>query len=523
MRSLRGLAESWESTDTIRARVRASGSIFQRADGLPHANVKQCGIYSDVMKPLVKIVVGWWAQLVKKRPIFTVFQAECELSKFYRLCKVHVDMRLASLNLVEKMRMTMTALIILMLAMMMMAVMDPRIGSVDEDSSLRDSDVELLTSDDEDQSADVVLDDSAAVETCVVHSGEAASAENQYIEKLSGDAAMVAVSPDDVDTQPADVEDLESAVTRRQQLGVRAGGALEKAVGEDGEDAEKAKPKNLKKPKGMKRPAACTKSSGKRAKDSADVKPGSSWDEEDELPAPTEVKPGSLRDQEDEVPAPTEVKLGSPNDQEDEMPAPISSHDQDEVPAPMVATKPKAKAKSKAKAKAGSKAKAKASSMVKAGKVAEEAEGESDGEQAASDDDFDKATVLFDPNPLHAAFYKGPEDVPFPPSSAEEDSEPEAVPEATGKGRGRGRGGRGRGRGKAGGVKDVAAPDAAPKRGKGGKGKRITNAEGERVTFAKRPMPQTQSSMNLKRFLGIRDAFNDIIRPRVSEAPSKQE
>ena len=304
---------------------------------------------------------------------------------------------------------------------------------------------------------------------------------------------------------------------------MRAGGALEKAVGEDGEDAEKAKPKNLKKPKGMKRPAACTKSSGKRAKDSADVKPGSSWDEEDELPAPTEVKPGSLRDQEDEVPAPTEVKLGSPNDQEDEMPAPISSHDQDEVPAPMVATKPKAKAKSKAKAKAGSKAKAKASSMVKAGKVAEEAEGESDGEQAASDDDFDKATVLFDPNPLHAAFYKGPEDVPFPPSSAEEDSEPEAVPEATGKGRGRGRGGRGRGRGKAGGVKDVAAPDAAPKRGKGGKGKRITNAEGERVTFAKRPMPQTQSSMNLKRFLGIRDAFNDIIRPRVSEAPSKQE
>ena len=44
-------------------------------------------------------------------------------------------------------------------------------GSVDEDSSLRDSDVELLTSDDEDQSADVVLDDSAAVETCVVSLG----------------------------------------------------------------------------------------------------------------------------------------------------------------------------------------------------------------------------------------------------------------------------------------------------------------------------------------------------------------
>ena len=78
MRSLRGLAEKWESSDTVRARVRTHGSVFLRDDGLPHANVKQCGIYFDVMEPIVKIVVGWWVGLRQKRPIFTVYQAECE-------------------------------------------------------------------------------------------------------------------------------------------------------------------------------------------------------------------------------------------------------------------------------------------------------------------------------------------------------------------------------------------------------------------------------------------------------------
>ena len=81
MRSLRGLAESWESTDSIRLRVRdKTGSIFRKhgGGGLPHANVKQCGIYSDVMTPLVKIVAGWWRTLQKKRPIFSIFQVQSE-------------------------------------------------------------------------------------------------------------------------------------------------------------------------------------------------------------------------------------------------------------------------------------------------------------------------------------------------------------------------------------------------------------------------------------------------------------
>ena len=73
MRSLRGLAESWESTDSIRLRVRdKTGSIFRKhgGGGLPHANVKQCGIYSDVMTPLVKIVAGWWRTLQKSGQSF---------------------------------------------------------------------------------------------------------------------------------------------------------------------------------------------------------------------------------------------------------------------------------------------------------------------------------------------------------------------------------------------------------------------------------------------------------------------
>ena len=228
-----------------------------------------------------------------------------------------------------------------------------------------------------------------------------------------------------------------------------------------------------------------------------------------------EVKPGSSHDQH-EVPAPTETEDGL---------------------APSLAAKPKAKAKagSRAKAKAGSKAKAK----VKAGKAVEEAASETanDSDPVASDDDFDRATVLFDANPAHAAFYKGPEDVPLPTSSTEEDSEPEAVPKPSGNGRGRGRGGRGKkgsgrggkGRGNPARVEDVAAKDAAPKPGKSGKGrgrgrgaKWAAVGDQERLTFAKRPVP-TRQGMNLKRFSAIRDAFNNIVRPRVSDAPSKQE
>ena len=345
---------------------------------------------------------------------------------------------------------------------------------------------------------------------------------------------------------------LDDQVTRRQQIGVKAGTAQEAeaagaaAVGEDAQEAQFQKPKMSGR---MKRPAACPKSLGKRSKGSADIKPAT----EDGVPAPMEVDSGSLHDQKVEMLAPMEVDSGD----DGELPAPMevkpgSSHDQHEVPAPTetedglapsLAAKPKAKAKvkakagSKAKAKAGSKAKAK----VKAGKAVEEAASEtandSDPDKVASDDDFDRATVLFDANPAHAAFYKGPEDVPLPPSSAEEASEPEAVPKPSGKGRGRGRGGRGKagsgrggkGRGNPAGVEDVAAKDAAPKPGKSGKGrgrgrgaKQAAVGDQERLTFAKRPVP-TRQGMNLKRFFAIRDAFNNIVRPRVSDAPSKQE
>ena len=296
-------------------------------------------------------------------------------------------------------------------------------------------------------------------------------------------------------------------------------GATEAAVAGDDEPAvpqpavpEPSVPKHSKAKK-MKRPAAASSiASSKRPKGSAQIEC------EDVTAAP--MPEVSQRDD-------LLVAVAEPEASErDDLPAAVAEPEasfKDDLPT-VVPAKPKAKAKSKAKAKA----------KVGSKKVVAE---ESEEEAGLSDGEFDKATVHFDAQSLHAAFYKGPQDVPCPPSSAGEDSEDEPVAESTDTGkRGRGRGGRGgrggrpkgsgRGRGcrgKSAGAEEAEPKENKQKRGKGrGRGGCLEN-QLERVTFAKRPMPKPHSKMQLNRFMGIRDAFNAIIRPRVPEAPSKHE
>ncbi|CAE7251201.1 unnamed protein product, partial [Symbiodinium sp. CCMP2456] len=476
-------------------------------------------------------------------------------------------------------------------------------GSVDEDASLHDSDVELLSGEDdaadcqavadmrlEDDHAAVVIDDDPPQDVAMVDaSAPAASAPvlrrsgavmkghtfegpvvdvealdvvscaqcgrkqskckcllvkqlQQSIATMkshqadgqaeasttSGGVSLSVVPPlvkaagDNDETQPLDAEvsvevakdwmsaaellnekgwepDMNEFVTRRQQLAaVQVATTVEETEGQP-----KAKAKGKAK---MKRPAAAAKASAKKRKGSAEL--------------------ATIADGPPERPQAALSELGVPlnNRGEDEK-----ANDSAE-PVDMEAEKDKAGsgsgAKPNPKAKAKGKAKAKAKGKVKP------------CESEASDGDVsdDNRTVHFDENPLHAAFYKGPEDVPRPPSSPEH-SEPESAAEAGGdgvpkaKGRGRGRGkGKGRGRGPVANGSDGAPPEL-PRRGRGrGRGKafcakgRVPHEGDEdesQKTFARRRMPS--ATMNKNRFLAIRDAFDTIIRNNVPKFPSKQE
>ena len=261
---------------------------------------------------------------------------------------------------------------------------------------------------------------------------------------------------------------------------------------DEGDDTE-PQPKAQAEPKKMmKRPAAAPKASTKKRKGSADA--------------------GG------EGTAVLEVEMAAPSKDGLEtavVPSGLSGEDQKANEAAETGDE-KSHGKPKAKAKGKGRAKAKAN-VTPCGSPGEASDGEaSDG----------NCTVHFDTNPLHAGFYKGPEDVPFPPSSPEH-AEPDTDGAPAGRGRGRGRGRKGGGRGGARGAADVPSASAAGKpKGKGkGKAYRIpivpADGEDEVKTFARRRMPSAR--MNQMRFLAIRDAFDTIIRHEVPKFPSKQE
>ncbi|CAE7837421.1 unnamed protein product [Symbiodinium necroappetens] len=600
MPSLKGVAEKWENNATVRSRVRLFGTALSESSGggLPHANVKQCAKFRDVVAPLVTAVVAS-PVAPGKLGIFTVHQAECELTKLYRTLKAHVDVKQVKAEawLCKK--------FVVLLKRKKQRRQVPRCGdfrhllslldgedpdedggvggeetddngdgsegpghvlesggSVDEDASLHDSDVELLSGEDdaadcqavadmrlEDDHAAVVIDDDPPQDVAMVdasapaasapvlrrsgavmkgHTFEGPVVDVEALDVVSCGVSLSVVPPlvkaagDNDETQPLDAEvsvevakdwmsaaellnekgwepDMNEFVTRRQQLAaVQVATTVEETEGQP-----KAKAKGKAK---MKRPAAAAKASAKKRKGSAEL--------------------ATIADGPPERPQAALSELGVPlnNRGEDEK-----ANDSAE-PVDMEAEKDKAGsgsgAKPNPKAKAKGKAKAKAKGKVKP------------CESEASDGDVsdDNRTVHFDENPLHAAFYKGPEDVPRPPSSPEH-SEPESAAEAGGdgvpkaKGRGRGRGkGKGRGRGPVANGSDGAPPEL-PRRGRGrGRGKafcakgRVPHEGDEdesQKTFARRRMPS--ATMNKNRFLAIRDAFDTIIRNNVPKFPSKQE
>ncbi|CAE7676048.1 hypothetical protein AK812_SmicGene11497 [Symbiodinium microadriaticum] len=247
MPSLRGLAEMWEQVSSVRARVRQVGSVFERPDGLPHANVKQCGKFKDVLEPLLKAILTWPRNSAGKIQMCSVFQTETELAKLYRLLKVQTDAKQVKAEawLCKK--------FVVLLKRKKQRRQIPRCehfrellefipdqdddddhdagdhplaldagdtGSTEDETSLHDSDVELLSSDDDNEPD---KDDSAFAETqvdtqvddaCVIVEAEHAPVDGETAARPSSAVEVASEAPatDAVDAPPVAPE---SAGSRR--------------------------------------------------------------------------------------------------------------------------------------------------------------------------------------------------------------------------------------------------------------------------------------------------------------------